>query len=35
MEPNALSKLLQRWRSKLGKAFRTEVAATMTSCAFF
>ena len=29
MEPNALSNLLQRWRSKLGKAFRAEVAATI------
>ncbi|MEZ5325975.1 MAG: hypothetical protein R3F19_13065 [Verrucomicrobiales bacterium] len=31
MEPNALSNLLQRWRSKLGKAFRAEVAATIPS----
>ncbi|MGY8690788.1 MAG: hypothetical protein ACKVHP_24005, partial [Verrucomicrobiales bacterium] len=31
MEPNALSNLLQRWRSKLGKSFRAEVAATIPS----
>ena len=31
MEPNALSSLLKRWRYKLGKAFRAEVAATIPS----